>query len=507
MKLLLEYGADANIRADGEATPLYRACRKCDRETVELLLAYGADPNIWQGDGREYALQVACLNEDQEIVSLLLNSSARTDLYGSCYDDALQIACMCGNESIVRMLLSHGADATGRGGVLDNAMLAAVDGRNKIIIDILLDHGLSINEKGGEGTYPLLRALSLKAYDGQESFVNHLLVRGADPNLELEGDWGVLQAHNMCRTALQLAESTFLTATLLDHGAQINAVIGDYNTALLVAVSSKSEDVTRLLIGRGADVNLSVWGFGSPLVAACLAGKLEVAKILVEAGADLDVKNLVGHSALLTTCFSQMSQLELFEYLIHQGADALQEDKRGCNGLHYAARANKGDLIKRMLACRINVIATDHNGWSPLHWAVASTQDSVECVNLLLESGCDKSKIDKQGRTALDIAEFFKKIEEAAILGGHTRAHNKSSEHDESMPQPTELQICDGCEVVSKLQPRILTELIGFKERRYCNPERWHQCQDCIDFDFCFRCILDKDIIHFKDHRFSDELA
>ena len=507
MKLLLEYGADANIHADGHASPLYEACQKRDEEMVELLLAYGADPNIWQWDKRDYALQKACINGDEKMVSSLLNSKARTALYCGYYDNPLQTACVCGNESIVRMLLSHGADATGRGGVFDNAMLAAVDGGNKIIIDILLDHGLSINEKGGKATYPLLRALSLEAYDGQESLINHLLVRGADPNLELEGDRGVLQAHRMCRSALQHAESTFLTATLLDHGAQINAVVGNYNTALLVAASWKSKDVIRLLIDRGADVNLSAWFFGSPLIAACQAGRFEVAKLLVEAGADLDAKNLVGHSALLTTCLSHMSQLELFEYLIHQGADALQEDKRGCNGLHYAARANKGDFMKRMLACRINVNATDRDGWSPLHWAVASTKDSVECVNLLLESGCDKSKIDKQGRTALDMAKFFKKTEEAAILSDHTHAHTKSSEHDESIPQSIEWHICDGCDVVSKPQPRVLTELIGLKERKYCNPERWHHCQDCIDFDFCFRCILDKDIIHFKDHRFSDEPA
>ena len=68
-------------------------------------------------------------------------------------------------------------------------------------------------------------------------------------------------------------------------------------------------------------------------------GRLEIANILVKAGADVHRTNLVGKSALLTTIASAESNVESFEYLIGLGADPLQKDKRGCNGLYYIARA------------------------------------------------------------------------------------------------------------------------------------------------------------------------
>ena len=451
-EILLDAGSDANRKGKTPATALYMACRSQDTKMVTLLLAHGADPNIQQCGRYDHALQAACRNGCEEIVDLLLKSGAKTDLTGGYFDNALQAACVVGNIPITRMLLSHGADATRIGGVCGNAMLAAVHGKNETIVDILLDCGVSINENRGTNTYPLLRALDLKAWDGQESFVQHLLIRGADPNLELDGGRALQQGYFLHRTPLQYAVSTSLktTSMLLDHGAQIDAVVGGHTTALIVAALWTTTSVVRLLLDRSADINLSTWLFGSPLVATCRPGRLDIAKVLVDAGTDLHTTNLVGHSALLMTVLSRKSQLELFIYLISKGADPFQEDKRGCNGLHYAARAKKMDFIKRMLEYGLNVNAIDHNGWSSLHWAISSTEGSVDVVKLLLGSGCDISIKDKQGRTAVDLAKTFTRKEETAILAGTTEAHTPSCNHQESRVLSSRDRICDGCDIVSK---------------------------------------------------------
>ena len=482
MKLLLKYGAETDIHVDGEDTPLlaalragarqvfeilldagsdvnrkgktpgtalYMACRARDTKMVRLLLAHGADPNIQQCGRYDHALQVACLYGDEEVVDLLLKRKAKTDLIGGYFDNALQAACVAGNVTITRVLLSHGADATRIGGVFGNTMLAAVYSKNETLVDILLACGVSINENRGKNTYPLLRALGLRAWDGQESFVEHLLICGADPNSEVEDDREVQHTRWTRRTALQFAESTSLTAMLLNHGAQINNTVEGYITPLIDAILLKSEGVVRILIDRGADVNLSTGSFGSPLVTACAKGRLEIVKLLIEKAADLHITNLVGHSALLTTAWSRESKLDLFEHLIVQGFDPLQGDKRGCNCLHYASRAKKSDLIKRVLEHGISVNVTDNNGWSSLHWAMASTEDSVNIVRLLLERGCDKSIKDRQGRTALDLAKTFTRKEETAILDGTTEAHTESRNHKGSRVLSAGDRICDGCDVVS----------------------------------------------------------
>ena len=508
-EILLEAGSDVNRKGKAPGTVLYMACRSRDTKGVILLLAHGADPNIQQCGRYDHALQAACVNGDEAIVDLLLKHEARTDLTGGYFDNALQAACAAGNIPITRMLLSHGADATRTGGVCGNAMLAAVHGQNETIVDLLLNLGVSINEKRGSVTYPLLHALNLKALDRRDSFVHHLLVRGADPNLEVEGDRGVQHTRLTRRTALQFAESTSLTAMLLDHGAQINNIVGGYITALIDAILWKSKGVVRTLIDRGADVNLSTGSFDSPLATACARGRLEIVKLLIEKDANLQTKNLVGHSALLATASSREAKLDLFEHMISQGFDPLQGDKRGCNCLHYAARAQKSDHIEWMLEHGININVVDNNGWSSLHWAVASTDDSAAVVTLLLERGSDKSIRDRQGRTAIDVAKIFKNTEDIAMLANHAQTGNGSSYHDKPLVQYRGGGwICDGCGIVSKIPFITLNKkLIGLKEGEHCKPESRYRCGDCYDFDFCFRCILDKDIIHFKDHSFSIQPA
>ena len=509
VKTLLDAGSDINLNGGMNGTALYVACKNQNTKMVKLLLTHGADPNIQQCGRYDHALQAACAKGYEEIVDLLLKRGAKIDLTGGYFDNALQAACVAGKISITRMLLSHGADATRIGGACGNAMIAAVDGRNKTIVDILLDWGISINDNRGKNTYPLLRALDVRAWDGQESFVEHLLIRGVDPNLEVEDDREAQHTRWTCRTALQFAESTSLTAMLLDHGAQINTIVGGYTTALIDAIRWKSDGVVRILIDRGAIVNLSTGIFGSPLVTACAKGRLEIVKLLVGKAADLHVKNLVGHSALLATASSRKSRLDLFEYMIRQGFDPLQGDKRGCNCLHYAARAKKCDHIKWMLEHGISVNVTDDNGWSSLHWAVASTDDSAQVVKLLLDRGCDKSIRDKQGRTAFDIAKIFKRTEDIAMLANHEQTNNESSYHDEPLVQSRGGDwMCDACGIVSLINISTPNEkLIGLKEGEYCKPKSRYRCGDCVDFDFCFRCILDKDVIHFQDHSFSIQSA
>jgi ankyrin repeat protein len=55
---------------------------------------------------------------------------------------------------------------------------------------------------------------------------------------------------------------------LLDHGANVNARGGKYETALQAAASNGSLETVKLLIRHGADATIEGGTFGSPLKAA-----------------------------------------------------------------------------------------------------------------------------------------------------------------------------------------------------------------------------------------------
>ena len=70
MKLLLEAGADPNLRQRGGFVPLHEAAHTDDVEMAQLLLAHGADPALTADDGRD-ARRMAADDGSERVAALL----------------------------------------------------------------------------------------------------------------------------------------------------------------------------------------------------------------------------------------------------------------------------------------------------------------------------------------------------------------------------------------------------------------------------------------------------
>lgn len=207
VRLLLDQGADPNIRNESGATALMWAVD--DLEKTRLLLDHGADVNARSGDARTPLLIAAGRFANGAVVKLLLDKGADLSAKSpvtSGYATVLSEAARTGDESLLRLLIERGADVKSAGALaLANASKAGclkclemfteqADQRTLRIASsllsppfgdgraakILLDRGLDANAKEPKGHTLLMLAASSDALPVET--VNALIERGADVN-------------------------------------------------------------------------------------------------------------------------------------------------------------------------------------------------------------------------------------------------------------------------------------------------------------------------------------
>ncbi|XP_013911025.1 PREDICTED: ankyrin repeat and SOCS box protein 16 [Thamnophis sirtalis] len=162
-QLLLEYGALVNQKSrDGHASPLHVASRNGLEDHVKLYLCYGANIAHRNREG-ETALNTACANADRpegagryyQVVKQLLDGGANVQIAGRKNHTPLHNACSNCHIGIVELLLQHGAEVNIRncaGNTPMDCALQAVEDYleeepEKVIV-MLLNHGAaSINPK------------------------------------------------------------------------------------------------------------------------------------------------------------------------------------------------------------------------------------------------------------------------------------------------------------------------------------------------------------------------
>ena len=132
--------------------------------------------------------------------------------------------------------------------------------------------------------------------------------------------------------------------------ANVNTVDKYGNTALIWAVSYGNTDIAKLLIEHGADIN-AVLGYGdyTALILACFRGNTDIAKLLLEHNADANVKDHRGMTALLHACWCGNGCINLIKLLLERGADVNAVDNMGRSALGFAYRNGYTDIVNLLL--------------------------------------------------------------------------------------------------------------------------------------------------------------
>jgi ankyrin repeat protein len=334
--LIFERSQDVNARDfHRNETPLCVASRWGHAEVARVLLENGADMEIRDGDYWR-PLERAVENGHVEVVQVFLEHGADVNAGGVTNATALHAACAFGHPSLARVLLEHGADANAKEYSGETPLHWATD---EEAVLILLEYGADSNAKDNYNWTPLDAAL----FQGQDKVARVLRENDAVAN---EYSGGV-KTQDRWKTPLHIASANGQLAdarVLLENGADTNAKGNAKETPLHC---TSDEGVARLLLHYGADPNAPNNFNSTPLHVAMMNRCIEVADVLLDNGASLNSRDLNGRTPLHLA--SQGGYLDGVRLLLQHSSDVHAQDVWGMTPFHVASANRRHEATQLLL--------------------------------------------------------------------------------------------------------------------------------------------------------------
>ncbi|KAI8501666.1 Transient receptor putative cation channel sub A member 1 [Branchiostoma belcheri] len=415
VELLLQHGADSEVRDEEQAAPIHTAVETGQVECLKALLNHPDRVNVnLPGHAGAIPLHYAAWGNNKQCMKLLIENGALPCLRcdGGC--TSIHMAAMkacCGTlEYLIELSENKGykrEDLLSFKNKQDQMPLhAAVNGGNKEAVIRLIRIGARIDAKQDDESTPMHLASSQGALD-----IIKLMMETADKNRQTIHLRDIQRMTPLHKAAM--FDHTGTVEYLLEEGADVNCTDNEERSPLLLAASRGAWQTVKLLLSRGADANLrdlnkrnflhlSILGGGG---VATFHGELSKGSLRDL----LDDKDEFGCTPLHYA--SEQGHLKSIELLLQQGASAKVKNNEKQSALHFAAKYGRLNTVRSLLNSPQgpNIINDpDGLGDTALHMASANGHTAV--VKFLLQKGAFIHKC-QGGRTALHLA----------AQGGHTQ--------------------------------------------------------------------------------------
>jgi ankyrin repeat protein len=460
--------ATTTLGAASSSDLLLSAVTRADRAAATASVKAGADVNVALPDGST-ALHWAVNQNDRQLVKLLLDGGAKADAANRYGATPLALAAENGDAAIIMMLLKAGASASAVQPDGDSPIMIAARTGSPEPLKALIAYGASPNVANDRGQTPLMWAAAQNNAAAVTTLIEtgaRIEARTADTGKSAAGsgrqyESTITTVPPTSFTALLFAVragSLDAVRLLLDAGANVNDVLSNGESALVVATANAHWDVADLLLDRGADPNLAGagwnalhqavrirrpnigFGFPGPIPSGTI-DNIEVIKKIIARGADVNARmtqngmkdgqrnRVIRTGATPFFLAAKNTDVEVMRLLLAAGADAtipngeLSTPLMVAAGLHIwnpgedggSLPGQEGEVLDAVKLCVENgndVNAANHQGWTALHGAAFRGVNVI--VDYLVEQGARLDAVTVHGWTPWSIAngltysEFYK---------------------------------------------------------------------------------------------------
>jgi ankyrin repeat protein len=196
-------------------------------------------------------------------------------------------------------------------------------------------------------------------------------------------------------------------AELVRRGANAKFRSASGYDALTVAATYRGSAATlRVLLdaGVGAEPPDDIKVRHTPIMFASVAGDADNVALLLSRGAHPNPRpNAAGDSPISQAI--TYGHTAVVHALIQAGAKADLVERTGINLLHWAAIANRAEVIPELTKAGVDVNAIDEHGFTPLMYAATIDFGDTATLRALLASGADRRIKNESGRTPLQQAK------------------------------------------------------------------------------------------------------
>jgi len=320
----------------------------------------------------------------------------------------------------------------------NTALIISAEYGNLNKVKTLVEYGAALNMQNIEGETALFVAFKNSHFN----VGRYLLERNADPNIKTRSQDSLLTLaekngyYNLVRliinknSTIKISDDDIslliavnngwfdLVTELIAQGVDINVKDPEGNSALMLALIIKQDDIFKYLLSKGAKINLQNNDGDTVIHLAIKNRDLYYIENLIKTGPEMNIRNNDGNTPLI--CAIKRKNYSIARLLIStKKVDINIKNNEGNTALFFAIKDDARMIIELLQEYKTDLFIENNRKQIPLHYAASIGNFSFVKMQLKENHSFDINGKDKYGNTILMYAIQKRNVESAFQIIKH----------------------------------------------------------------------------------------